>query len=82
MHYWILAVTSDGEPVTGAEILVTGGMPEHDHGMPTRPRVTEELGEGKYKLEGLRFHMNGRWEIAIEIDANGRHDTVVVVLDL
>jgi hypothetical protein len=82
MHHWILTITSDGEPVAGAEIDVTGGMPAHDHGMPTRPRVTAELGEGRYRLEGLRFHMNGRWEMSIEIEANGRRDTVVIVLDL
>lgn len=82
MHHWVLTITSDGEPVTGARIVVTGGMPAHDHGMPTRPRVTKELGDGRYKLEGLRFHMNGRWEVSIGIDANGRRDTVVVILDL
>ena len=54
----------------------------HDHGMPTRPRVTEDLGGGRYRLDGLRFHMNGRWEMTIEINADGRRDTVLIVLDL
>jgi hypothetical protein len=82
IHNWILHITSDGEPVTGASLAVTGGMPTHDHGMPTRPRVTAELGNGKYRLEGMRFHMGGDWEVFIEIKANGKTDTVVVTLAL
>ena len=82
IHAWILHITSDGEPVTGASLAVSGGMPAHDHGMPTRPRVTAELGNGEYRLEGMRFHMGGDWEVSIEIRANGKSDTVVVTLAL
>ena len=82
MHSWVLVVTRDGQPVEGAEIRVSGGMPAHDHGMPTRPRVTADLGDGRYQLDGMRFHMNGDWEIALEIEANGSRDTVVITLVL
>lgn len=82
IHNWILHITSDGEPVTGASLAVSGGMPAHDHGMPTRPRVTAELGNGEYRIEGMRFHMGGDWEVSIEIKANGKSDTVVVTLAL
>jgi hypothetical protein len=82
IHSWILHITSNGKPVTGASLTVTGGMPAHDHGMPTRPRVTAELGNGEYRLEGMRFHMGGDWEVSIEIKANGKTDTVVVMLTL
>lgn len=82
MHSWTLVVTRDGAPVEGAVIEVTGGMPVHDHGMPTRPRVTADLGDGRYQLDGMRFHMNGEWEIILEILADGRRDTVVIKLVL
>jgi len=82
IHNWTLTITSDGEPVTGASLAVVGGMPVHDHGMPTRPRVTEEVAAGVYVLGGMRFHMNGRWEVSIEIDANGKRDTAIITLDL
>ena len=82
IHSWTLSISSDGEPVSGAELTIFGGMPAHDHGMPTRPRVTSEIGEGKYRLDGMRFHMNGYWEVSIEIDANGKRDTVVITLIL
>jgi hypothetical protein len=82
MHTWILRVTTAGKPVPNAELSVTGGMPEHDHGLPTRPRVTENLGDGNYRLEGMRFHMQGYWEVSIAIEADGKTDTVTVTLSL
>ena len=83
IHAWVLSVrTSSGDPVTTAEISVLGGMPLHDHGMPTRPRVTENLGEGRYRLEGMRFHMNGHWEVSVTVTADGKVDTAVIALDL
>jgi len=80
MHSWLLYVSADGKPVSGATISVVGGMPAHDHGLPTRPRITEELGQGAYRLEGMRFHMSGVWEVSINIEANGKTDTVVIAL--
>lgn len=83
MHSWVLYVeTSKGAPVAGADLSVEGGMPEHDHGLPTRPRVTRYLGDGKYLLEGIRFHMPGAWEIQVSIDALGKQDVVVISLTL
>lgn len=82
MHSWVLQITANGEPVTGAAITVAGGMPEHDHGLPTRPRVTAETGPGKYRLEGMRFHMSGAWEVSITIEVDGHTDTVVIALTL
>lgn len=69
MQSIILSVaTSTGEPVLGANISVVGGMPAHNHGLPTRPRVTAELGNGRYRLDGLRFHMRGTWELVVTIE--------------
>lgn len=83
MHSWILHVTTvSGEPVEGAEIEVDGGMPAHNHGLPTRPRVTEELGGGDYRLDGVRFHMAGHWEMRITIRSDDTQDNVVIALDL
>jgi len=83
MHSWILHVETDaGEAVEGAEIEVDGGMPAHDHGLPTRPRVTEDLGGGDYRLDGVRFHMSGYWEMVISIKSDETEETVVVSLTL
>lgn len=83
IHRWTLRVeTSRGEPVLGARFSIRGGMPEHDHGLPTQPRVTQELGGGEYLLEGVRFHMTGSWEIEIRIEASAGNDTAIIALEL
>jgi hypothetical protein len=77
MHSWVLHVeTADGQPVEGATILVDGGMPDHGHGLPTSPQVTQDMGSGDYFVEGLRFQMGGWWEVKFNISANGVEDNV------
>ena len=83
IHSWVVHVEdADGAPVENATIAVTGGMPAHDHGLPTDPRTTRSLGNGDYLLEGVRFHMNGDWELLVTVEADGRRDTVVVSLTI
>lgn len=70
LHAWEVQVRSpDGAPVLHAQIDVDGGMPQHGHGLPTRPRITEELGDGRYLLEGMKFSMTGWWVIKLKIQA-------------
>jgi hypothetical protein len=51
------AIVVAADPVEGAEITVAGGMPQHEHGLPTASEVTEELGSGDYVVAGLRFRI-------------------------
>ncbi|HEY1131300.1 MAG TPA: FixH family protein [Roseateles sp.] len=73
----------DGTPVSQARILFSGGMPQHGHGFPTRPRVTQEISPGVYALEGVKFSMSGWWDMRFGLQAGDRTDTAVfnVVLD-
>ena len=83
LHAWQLHLeNAAGDAVLGAVIEVSGGMPVHNHGLPTQPRVTTELGGGDYRLDGLRFHMAGPWEITLIVTAGGSTDTVVIALNL
>ena len=83
MHEWTLHLeNADGDPVDGAELSVAGGMPEHDHGLPTSPRVTANTGGGDYRLQGIRFHMKGNWQIIISIFDGPTSDRVVIDLKL
>lgn len=83
IHDWTLRIeTVDGEPVSGATIRVDGGMPAHDHGLPTAPQVTEELEPGLYLLEGVRFNMGGAWVLDLEIDAGDLSDTARLSFEL
>ena len=51
-------------------------MPQHGHGLPTRPQVTRELADGTYLLEGMKFSMTGWWEIKLAIEATAGADKV------
>ena len=83
IHTWILHVEdSDGNAIADANITVTGGMPEHNHGLPTVPQVTATLEGGNFKVEGMRFHMRGYWEIRVAIDTGTERDSVTIPLQL
>lgn len=77
MHSWkVKLATPDGIPVHGARFTVDGGMPQHGHGLPTQPRVTRELADGTYQLDGMKFSMTGWWEVKIAIDGPQGADKV------
>jgi hypothetical protein len=77
MHSWkVTLATADGKPVSGARFAVDGGMPQHGHGLPTQPRVTRELGDGAYQLDGMKFSMTGWWEVKLAIDGPAGTDKV------
>jgi|TARA_B110000967_G_scaffold181463_1_gene198620 hypothetical protein len=83
IHSWHIRVLDrDGEIIELEELNVFGGMPEHDHGLPTQPQVTKRLDNGDYLLEGVRFHMQGLWELQIEFQYAGVDDTTIIDFDL
>jgi hypothetical protein len=77
MHSWkVKLATADGAPVHGARFVVDGGMPQHGHGLPTQPRVTPQVGDGTYSLDGMKFSMTGWWEVKLAIDGPQGADKV------
>jgi hypothetical protein len=49
-------------------VAIDAQMPEHRHGMNYRPTIVS-LGNGRYRVDGMVFHMPGRWELAIDVRA-------------
>ena len=82
--YTLQAVVADADaqPVANASISIEGGMPQHGHGLPTRPRVTKNLGNGWYEVSGVRFNMGGWWELRLTITTPAGTDTVTFNLAL
>ncbi|MBC7548978.1 MAG: FixH family protein [Polaromonas sp.] len=77
IHSWKIRLHSPaGLPIAHAHIGVDGGMPQHGHGLPTQPQVKQELGDGVYLLEGMKFSMTGWWEIKLAIQTPEASDTV------
>ena len=77
LHSWKVKLTTPaGTPVHGAHFRVGGGMPQHGHGFPTQPRVTRELADGTYALDGMKFSMTGWWEVKLDIQGPQGSDQV------
>lgn len=73
MHSWVISLhNATGSAIENATITIDGGMPQHDHGLATKPQVTDYLGDGNYLIEGIRFHMPGAWLMQIQIEYNGQ----------
>lgn len=52
-------------------VRVDATMPEHRHGMNYRPAIVAS-GNGRYRADGLLFHMSGRWDLTFDLmDAAG-----------
>ena len=65
---WELNITThDGKPVTEADVTIEGDMPAHGHGFPTEPEVTDEIKDGVYLVEGIKFSMPGHWVVTFMI---------------
>lgn len=83
LHTWTLHLeTAEGLPVEFADIRVDGGMPQHGHGLPTRPRVTRALGNGDFLIEGMKFNMGGWWVVEFPVAAEAGADTLIFNLAL
>jgi hypothetical protein len=78
LHRWTLHVeTAAGVPLDSGSFAVDGGMPQHGHGLPTKPRVTRALGNGDHLVEGLKFNMAGWWVVKFRVAAAAGSDSVV-----
>ena len=78
LQKWTLHLeNAGGAPVEAAKITIDGGMPQHGHGLPTKPRVTRALGNGDHLVEGLKFNMGGWWVVKFRVDGGAGQDSVV-----
>jgi hypothetical protein len=77
LHSWQIKLTTpSGAPISNARFAVDGGMPQHGHGLPTRPQVTATPQAGIYLLEGMKFSMTGWWEIKLAVQSMDGDDKV------
>ena len=68
IHTWtVYLVPKGGTTPVPSDIMVDGGMPQHGHGLPTRPTVTTQLPDGGYRVEGMKFNMTGWWTLTVHI---------------
>ena len=63
------------------QIKVDAHMPEHRHGMNYAPAV-RQTAPGRWRAEGLMFHMPGKWEFVFELRADGKTDRMASAFQL
>lgn len=78
MHGFDLWLTSKGKPVDGATIVLTGSRRETDNPLPTLPQISFTGTPGRYRGEGLRFHMPGNWQLTFTIASGTIRDRAIV----
>lgn len=68
-HFALEVQLCEKDAVSGARLQKADAtMPAHRHGMNYRPLV-KPLGDGRFRVEGMMFHMAGRWELAFEVES-------------
>jgi hypothetical protein len=83
LHSWTLHLeTAAGQPVDVAAITVDGGMPQHGHGLPTKPRVATAAANGDHLVQGLKFNMGGWWVVTFHVRSPAGADSLVFNLKL
>jgi hypothetical protein len=60
---------------------VDAEMPAHRHGMNYRPTL-KPLGGGRWRVEGLLFHMPGQWELRLDARLDGRTQALRTTVEL
>ena len=83
LQSWTLHLeTATGAPVDSARVLIDGGMPQHGHGLPTKPQMTRDLGNGDHLVEGMKFNMGGWWVVKFHVSSAAGNDSLVFNISL
>jgi len=69
------------KPLRGAKIQASAWMPEHMHGMHRQPEA-EETAPGRYLVRGMLLHMEGAWQLFLDVIAGAVSERVEFDLTL
>ena len=68
-HFALDVQLCDKDGVSVAQLTkADASMPAHKHGMNYRPTI-KPLGNGRFRVDGMMFHMAGQWQLAFEVQA-------------
>jgi hypothetical protein len=63
--------------------VVDARMPQHGHGMETKPKLREgEPVDGIYLTDGFKFHMPGEWTVTVAVTGPLGEDTTTFLYDM
>ena len=71
-NFSLLVTVSDSDDLDAtASLTINATMPAHNHGMNTEAVVTAN-GDGTFAVDGLQFHMSGRWRVDALVSSPNR----------
>jgi hypothetical protein len=74
-NVWTIEIRdSAGATMTGLNVSTTSYMPDHGHGSPIVPDVTE-VGDGVYTMSPVNLFMPGYWEVTVTATDPGATDS-------
>lgn len=68
LRVWIASAARPNEVQRNVRLAVDASMPEHGHGMNRTPKIVRAEG-GEFVVQGMLFHMTGRWELYFDVTA-------------
>lgn len=82
-----------GAPVPSAGVTIDARMPQHNHGMETKPVPREVVcdapgprgcphPDGVYVSDGFKFHMAGSWTVLVDVNGPVGLDSTSFVVDV
>ena len=77
LHVWAALAATPDVPLTDATLEISATMPEHGHGMNRVPRVTAQP-DGSHIVEGMLFHMRGRWDLIVNVHGAGTYGQAIL----
>jgi hypothetical protein len=73
---WTIEIqTASGTHAPNASLALESWMPDDERVVAMHPRVTE-LGDGRYRVDGLRFDRHGWWNVKLAISAAAGTDSL------
>ena len=67
LHHWFARFyLSDGSEIRPQQIVLSGGMAAHGHGLPTEPKLSDYVDDKGFQIDGVRFNMAGIWSLRVE----------------
>ena len=67
---WVSPAADRTRVLSDVRLQAGAAMPEHDHGMNTRPKVGANA-DGSFVVGGMLFHMPGHWELYLDVTRAG-----------
>lgn len=76
-HSWLLYLENGkGEIMEGAQIYVDGINEEAGRGFASPPTISEYLGNGHYRVDGIYFSQAGIWTMRFQVIWDGIADVL------